>query len=178
MRLFIAAWPPQHVTDAIRALARPEHPAVRWARPDQWHVTLRFLGEVPEPELDALTAALRPVGARPVVDVELGPVTQRLSRSVLVVPVTGLDDLGSAVIEATRAFGKPPEERPFAGHLTLARGRRGRPVPVQLAGQEIRAAWRVEEVSIVRSRPASTGARYETLVAVPLTGPTSRGSAR
>lgn len=174
VRLFVAAWPSRDVCDVIAALDRPEHPAVRWTAPDQWHVTLRFLGEVPEQELAALTAALRALADQPAVDVEVGPATQRLSRWVFVVPVTGLGALGDAVVDATRSFGEPPDDRPFAGHVTVARARRGRPIPAALAGQPVSASWRVRELALVRSTPASQGARYETLLTVPLVEPTSR----
>ncbi len=178
MRLFVAAWPPREVCDLLAVLDRPEHPAVRWTAPDQWHVTLRFLGEVPEHELDELTAALRALADQPAVDVEVGPATQRLSRWVAVVPVAGLDVLGDAVVAATRSFGEPPGDRPFAGHLTVARARRGRPIPAALVGQPIKAAWHVGELALVRSTPASHGARYETLLTVSLVEPTSTEGAQ
>ena len=58
----------------------------------------------------------------------------------------------------------PSSEHPFRGHLTLARGKGGRPVPASLTGLPLEALWRVREVCLVRSEMAAEGARYTTLV--------------
>ena len=46
MRLFVAVWPPVDVVERLSELPRPAVDGVRWTTPDQWHVTIRFLGEV------------------------------------------------------------------------------------------------------------------------------------
>ena len=43
-RLFIAVWPPPDVVEQVAALPRPPVAGLRWTEPEQWHVTLRFLG--------------------------------------------------------------------------------------------------------------------------------------
>jgi 2'-5' RNA ligase len=172
VRLFAGIWPPPAVRDVLAGLARPDHPSIRWTTADQWHVTLRFLGAVDEGDLPALTATLGEVGRRlPPRRAHLGPATVRLGRGTLAVPVGGVDDLGAAVAAATRDVGRPPERRTFAGHLTLARARGQRPVPAALVGSPMAATWTVDEVVLVRSHLDHHGARYETVVAVPLTGP-------
>ena len=45
-RMFIAAWPPSAVLDALDALPRRDVAGVRWTTREQWHVTLRYLGDV------------------------------------------------------------------------------------------------------------------------------------
>src|SRR4051794_16312682 len=112
MRLFVAVWPPEDVLDAIAALDRPDTPSVRWTGREQWHITLRFLGEVDGPPEDLL----EPLAALAPAPVTFGPTTERLSGRVLVIPVHGLDDLATAVAD-------PAQTRPFHGHLTLARAR-------------------------------------------------------
>jgi 2'-5' RNA ligase len=169
MRLFVAVWPPAEVLDLVDRLPRPEHPAVRWAPRDRWHVTLRFLGEVDEGELPALEQGLAATatdhsGRR----VAMGPVTARLGRTVLIVPVTGLDDLGRAVTVATAGYGAPPEDRAFTAHLTLARSRARATIPSTLAGQPVAAAWDATEIALVRSRLGGGGPTYETLARLPL----------
>ena len=170
MRLFVGVGPPPEVAAAVTDLPRPEHPAVRWTTEDQWHVTLRFLGEVADDDVPQLLAALGDVGrvAAPGV-ASLGPTTTRLGASNLVVPVAGVDELAKAVCAGTSRFGAPPEDRPFVGHLTLARGRGGRRIPTVLAGQPLAASWTVEEVALVRSR-LGRSSRYETLASVRLGG--------
>ena len=117
MRLFVAVWPSADVVATIAALARPEVEGLRWTTRDQWHITLRFFGAV---ELEAVSVALRSASA-PATTAVLGPETGRFGKRVLHVPVSGLDAVAKAVVRATKKVGKPPEPRPFTGHLTLAR---------------------------------------------------------
>ena len=170
MRLFVAVWPSPEVAGVLESIARPEDPSVRWTTPDQWHVTLRFLGEMAEDDVPSLVRALDAVRSQPPRRATMGPATARLGRHVLMVPVAGLDDLGQAVSDASRAFGSAPDDRPFTGHLTLARGRGGHAVPAALAGQPAAGSWPVTEVALVRSHLGPAGACYETLAVIALDG--------
>jgi 2'-5' RNA ligase len=150
VRLFVAVRPPSDVIDAIAALPRPERHGIRWSRPDQWHVTLRFLGDVDDgaPVADALSAAL--VGAGAAV-VTLGPSTDKLGRGVLMIPAHGLDGLAATVLDATRSIVAVPDDAfAFRGHLTLARCPRR--VPSWAIGVAIDARWTATEVELVSSR--------------------------
>ena len=118
-RLFVAVWLPDDVLDLIAALPRPEVDGLRWTTRDQWHVTMRFFGAV---ELDEAVEALRRLSAPPTT-AELGPEVGRFGRRILHVPVDGLERVAAAVVDTTAAVGRPPEDRPFAGHITLARAR-------------------------------------------------------
>ena len=162
----MAVWPPAEVVGAVAALDRPARPGLRWTTPEQWHVTLVFLGNVAGPAVAGVASGLSALRA-PVATAVLGPATHRLGRAVLVAPVTGLDALAAAVGAVVPPG--PDAGRPFAGHLTLARasGRRG-VVPAALAGTPLSARWEVSEVALVRSHPRSSGARYETLAVVGL----------
>lgn len=170
MRLFVGVWPTADVRAVLEAVPRPPDPALRWTTPDQWHVTLRFLGEVPDDAVPDLGGALAAVAAHRPRVARMGPATARLGRGTLMVPVAGVDDLWSAVVEASRGFGRPPEDRPFTGHVTLARGRGRHAVPASLTGQAVGGPWHVGEVALVRSRLDRRGARYDTVVTVPLGG--------
>lgn len=152
MRLFVAVWPSADALTAIERLERPEHPAVRWTTRDQWHITLRFHGEVPDGHVPGLVDDLRALCATSSPrTVRLGPTTRRVRRNVLVVPVVGLDDLTAHA------------------HLTLARSRGKHPLPHDLVGQPLDVTWLVDQVTLVRSHLEPTGARYEALETVPLT---------
>jgi 2'-5' RNA ligase len=155
-RRFVAVWPPEEVLDAVEALHRPVDLGGRWTRRDQWHVTLRFLGDVP---LAEVVHALAGVGDGPV-EARLGPGVARLGRGVIQVPVDGLDGLADDVVARTASLGRPPEDRPFVGHLTLAR-LAGKPPPGVLR-QPIEATWTVAEVAVVASHLGGNAARYET----------------
>jgi 2'-5' RNA ligase len=147
-RAFVAVYPTPAAHAALagavaRLRAAPEAGAVRWVRPEQWHVTLLFLGEVAD--LAPVAAALDPLGA-------LGPVRARLGPSsgwlpggrVLQVPVAGLDDLAVSVRRALHGIVGPQgplaggsqggEPLGFLGHLTLGRARRPGKVPGGTSG--------------------------------------------
>ena len=48
MRAFVAVTVPPKVVDVLAAMERPAFDNLRWTTPEQWHVTLRFLGEIPD----------------------------------------------------------------------------------------------------------------------------------
>jgi len=155
VRLFVAVWPPDSVVATIAALPRPETDALRWTTEDQWHVTLRFLGEA---EPNEVSRAMRGVSALASTAV-MGPTTGRFGQRVLHVPVAGLDDIAAAVWSA---FG--PEERAFNGHLTLARARDRRGVDLRpYCGVPLAGEWSVDEVTLVASHLGPQGARYEVV---------------
>ncbi|MGH9118882.1 MAG: RNA 2',3'-cyclic phosphodiesterase [Acidimicrobiales bacterium] len=168
MRLFVAVWPPEDVLAVVASVPRPVVVGARWTTPDQWHVTLRFIGEVDDGVLPEIVSAIEGLGLASV-DVRLGREAELLNPRIVSVPVAGLEAIGPAVIEATAGFGRPPEHRPFSGHLTLARlkGVRRRDLAGVL-GSAIDAAWTVDEVHVVRSFLSPKGARYESVAAVRL----------
>ena len=160
-RLFVAAVPPAAVLDQVAELTRPDVDGLRWTSRDQWHVTLRFLGRVSD--VDEVRAMLEPVSF-PRCEARLGPETGKFGRRVLHVPVGGLEDLAAAILATTASVGEPPEDRPFAAHLTLARARARRGTDLRaLTGAPLAARWTVEEVCVIESHLHPRGARYELL---------------
>ncbi|HYX44103.1 MAG TPA: RNA 2',3'-cyclic phosphodiesterase [Acidimicrobiales bacterium] len=165
-RLFVAVTPPEEVLERLAALDRPRVVGLRWTDPAQWHVTLRFLGRVDD--VAAAAEAVAGFRAGPTV-ASLGPAVGRFGQRVLHVPVAGLDAVAAAVVAVTGHVGEPPEERPFAGHLTLARASGRVKVDLRaLAGQPVEGSWPVEEICLVESHLSPKGARYETLERFPL----------
>ena len=167
-RLFVAVWPPPRVVEQVAALARPTVIGLRWTGQEHWHVTLRFLGPVDDQA--EVSAALARLQASPV-EASAGPAVSRFGHRVLHVPVEGLGEVAKAVVAATAHLGKPPEDRPFSGHLTLARvGKEARVNLRALAGEPISARWPVAELTLVESRLSPAGARYQVVERFPLTG--------
>ncbi len=177
MRLFVAIDLPAWLEEAVSRLPRPHDELVRWTTAAQWHVTLRFLGEVAPGALPGpagLVAALRTVpsamaaeGGMPVGAV-LGPTAEWFpGRHVLQVPVAGVDALAACVARATAGWGRPFMGS-FQGHLTLARSRGQKRGPAALAGAGVSGRWEVEEVVLYSSTPAPGGHRYEALERVTL----------
>lgn len=172
MRCFVAVWPPPDVVAALAALPRPDVAGLRWTTVEQWHVTLRFLGNVDEAAARRAFATID-AGTAPVA-VELGPATGRFGRRVLHVPASGVDRLAGATLAATAGVGVPPERRRFAGHVTLARARERSGVDLRpLVGTPFAASWTASELTLVASHlGAGPGgaARYEVLASLPLGG--------
>jgi 2'-5' RNA ligase len=155
-RLFVAVYPPAEVIDAMAALPREPTPGVRWVPPEQYHVTIRFLGESEaEPVIAALDAV---VPALPRSAVVLGPQVSRLGRNLVCVPATGLDVVAGDIARATAHFGIPPDPRPFRGHVTLARLRRR--AACGLAGMAFDATFQAHGVHLMESVTRSEGAEH------------------
>ena len=166
MRLFVAVWPSDEVVATLAGLDRPSLRGLRWTPRQQWHVTLRFLGNVPVGDVEAVVAALESVSVAAPVRAVMGPVTARFAQRILHVPVAGLESLASGVLAATAELGEPPEDRPFFGHITLARVRpRSRIDLRSLCGVPLAGEWPVRQLTLVASHPDPSGARYEVIAA-------------
>jgi 2'-5' RNA ligase len=165
-RLFVGTWPPPDVVAALASYERPELAALRWTPSQHWHVTIAFLGNVELSGVAALEQLLVTCTGDSSVapEARLGPLTERLGRQVLCVPVHGLDELACQVRAAlARLLPNAGLDAPFRGHLTLARARGRRAVPASLAGVPLAGCWRVQELSLVQSELAPWGPRYTTL---------------
>ena len=173
VRLFVAVWPPESVVEMLLGIDRPDVVDLRWTTELQWHVTLRFLGEVddPAPVVEALGLVPDAVlsGGATGVRAVLGPTTAWFpGRQVLQVPVRGLDALAGAVLDATSPWGEGGDDHRFSGHLTLARARGRTRGPASLAGASLAATWQVRAFELVSSELGRGGARYDTVSTVPL----------
>ena len=128
MRLFTALNLPADLRSEIAALRDPDALDARWTAPDQYHVTLRFLGETDPDTAERMTARLDRVQA-PAVDgtpYGLDVLPSRRRPSVLVVGLERTDPLLTlyeAVSDALEAEGLAPEDRTYRPHVTLARVR-------------------------------------------------------
>lgn len=157
----MTAWPDEATRDVLGRLPRPDERGVRWVPPEQWHVTLRFLGDCARDEV------VRRLGQAtlPACEARLGPEVEWLGPQ-LVVPVAGVDELAAAVVAATDGLGEPPRPR-FRGHLTIARTRRSASSTV--LGHRVEAAFTVTEIALVRSELTADGPRYTTVASFPTT---------
>lgn len=178
MRLFVAAWPDDRTRDRLDALDLGRSKNLRLVGSSRWHVTLRFLGDVDDDLLGRLGDALV-AGAAALpgpLECRLGPETGWFTGvRVLQLPAHGLDELADAVRGATRPVveERSGDERPFNGHLTLARakGRLGAAAQAELAGIPFEARFAVEHVDLVSSEPSPQGHVYTTVVRAPLGRP-------
>ena len=130
MRLFVAVVPPEealaHLANAVERV-RPLEPALRWAEPQRWHLTLAFLGEVGEEVLPELSERLARAAARHPAHRLALEGAGRFGQRVLWVGVGRdaglLPPLAASVAAAARRCGIAMEERPYRPHVTVARAR-------------------------------------------------------
>ncbi|MGE8127241.1 2'-5' RNA ligase [Methylobacterium sp. UNC300MFChir4.1] len=127
-RLFTGLAVPPAIADALRAW-QGGLPGARWIEPGDFHVTLRFIGDVDATTADDVVEALSEMRVRPALTVTLdglgifgGDRPRALYASV--VPEAGLTDLQAEQERLVRRAGVEPERRKFTPHVTLARLRR------------------------------------------------------
>jgi 2'-5' RNA ligase len=192
LRLFIAVEPPPPVRRRLAAiqaemkrLAGRNADDVRWVGPDNLHVTLQFLGAVPEQRVDAVKAAIA-AAASEVAPLQLelrgaGAFPHGRKPRVLWAGLAGdvarLSALATSIGKALAPLGFPPEDRAFSPHVTLGRSREPRGAPrlaAAIAGTAASAgpSWRVGDVQLVQSHLSPSGSRYETIASFALGGPT------
>ncbi|HSM01539.1 MAG TPA: RNA 2',3'-cyclic phosphodiesterase [Acidimicrobiia bacterium] len=139
--------------------------------PEKWHLTLRFLGELEEAEVDLIRHALDDADlgeAFPMAWGRLGAFPRSSRASVLWIGVARgeepLSDVAAAVDDALESAGFDPEDRPFRPHLTIARMRPPEDVRPVVRGDPFPdVAMRIDRVTLYQSRLGAGGARYEVL---------------
>jgi RNA 2',3'-cyclic 3'-phosphodiesterase len=133
MRLFIAL----DLDDAIRQhIARFVEgvqgfaPEARWVKPESMHITLKFIGEQPEPAVEPIKLALRTVHVNPT-EIQFRGYgffpTVKSARLFWLGIEAGpqLAALALAIDQKMATLGIPKEDRAYSPHLTLARGSGG-----------------------------------------------------
>jgi len=125
VRLFVALPIGEGLKEQLAALAGGI-PGARWVPPENYHLTLRFIGEVENVLADELDEALATIRAKPF-DLTLRglDVFEKAGRiQSLYVGVERCErllHLQSKVETALQRAGLPPERKKFAPHVTLAR---------------------------------------------------------
>ncbi len=159
-----------------------EYPQLRWTRPDQYHLTLSFLGEIPEIAVQPLIEKLGEIEAnhrRFTLKLQgLGAFPNLSRATVLWVGLVGdslktLQELKASFDRVATLNGTPPTDNRFHPHLTLARSR-DRRVGSKRSGLDLRGLaegyreWSpgilpVEELVLYASELSKQGPRYRSL---------------
>lgn len=152
-RLFTAIEIPPEVARALQAY-RGGVPGARWVEPADYHVTLRFLGDLDGATARDLYDALgegRPREPFPVTLDALASFGGDRPRTVYagVAPNRDLLDLQAEQERIVRRLGIPPETRKFTPHVTLARLRGASALDV---GAYIAAHGRFEPLTFLAER--------------------------
>jgi len=156
---------------------------VGWTQPEGIHLTLKFLGDIQETQVEALREILHKAAApaRPfTLEARgLGAFPNPRAPRVIWLGLHGSHDdmaelqrLQAAVEDGVAGLGFPKEARAFTPHLTLARIRdrvqTGALEPVLTAQQNrVVGEFAASSVELIKSELRSSGAVYTTLVEVP-----------
>jgi RNA 2',3'-cyclic 3'-phosphodiesterase len=120
----------QTFMDGVRGFA----PDVGWVRAESLHVTLKFVGEKPPENVDAIKRTLAGIRGVPfeVVFRGYGYFPSAKAARVFWVGIQAgpeLQELASVIDSGMRVLGIPKEDHEFSPHLTLARRRGGSGAP-------------------------------------------------
>ena len=151
---------------------------VRWVPAENWHLTLKFFGEVGDERATALRSSLSEITSdaidAPLVGLGAFP-TLRAPRVVwagVKEPTGALQRLHAQVEHLCERHGFEPETRPFHPHITVGRARKGRSRSLTRDLRDLLSVnigtCNITEVVLFRSELRSTGAHYSPELVVPL----------
>jgi 2'-5' RNA ligase len=158
MRLFVALEIPAAVRENLSAFVKEMHDLsekrtekrVRWVRPENLHLTLKFIGEVADAKRDGIRAALSTIHAE--------------------APIDLVEDVDCAL--ATQGIAR--EKRSFVPHLTLARFAspvlpEGLIARIQKNSEREFGSFQGYKFHLIESKLTPTGAEYTSIAAFPFT---------
>lgn len=169
MRVFFAIDP----DDTLRQLAndiilKEPFENVGWSKPQNLHLTVRFLEHLEEDQLKTLCEKIQTALTA------IKPFTIEADRTICFPAKnpkvfgiyfhlnTELAQLTKLVREVTYSLGMPEEKRPFLPHLTLGRFK-ARPVEAIINHFRTTHTLQVNSLVLYRSEPTPTGSHYTVL---------------
>src|ERR1700722_445930 len=185
MRLFVALDIPEAVRKNIAGMRR-DLPSIgsqlRWVPPQNFHVTLKFIGSVPPEKLPPIIEALRRVSLLDQVQLRIRGVGWLVNAKTGVMLFATVEDskplaaLATAIDQQLSLLGFTPEDRTFMPHLTLVRASRDLPASSQTALHDLADQHRQydfgsvtpEEFHLMESTTLPTGAIYSKVESFPL----------
>ena len=184
IRTFIAVELPKEIHDKLQQIQndfRASMPDVRWNKPGNVHLTLKFLGDVQLSRIDRITSSLMDIAG------QFSPFTMSLAgmgafpnprkpRIVWVGVENGADtlvEIANSIEASMKQLGFPREKRPFRPHLTVGRIRQLKnPEAMTRALEQSRVGelgrFTVEKICFIRSQLDPAGSIYTTLAEAPL----------
>ncbi|MDQ8729553.1 RNA 2',3'-cyclic phosphodiesterase [Bradyrhizobium sp. LHD-71] len=123
-RLFTGLELPEDISDSLATL-RGGLPGARWIDPENYHVTLRFIGDIDGISANEIASMLLRIKRRPF-EVKLQGLSSfggKKPRAVVacVAPCRPLMELQAELERLMQRVGLDPEGRKFTPHVTLAR---------------------------------------------------------
>ena len=177
LRLFLGIPLPPERALALSRICLGLH-GVRWVDPGNFHVTLRFIGEVDEgmaADIDIAVAALR--GSKFAISVAgvgiFGSPEKPRAIIATLDRCPGLHQLHDKLGSLLGRAGLAPEPRRFTPHVTLAYCAKPNPAEIQdfLSAHNLLRLdpFPVDRFSLIRSYLTKAGSFYEDIASYPLT---------
>lgn len=175
IRAFVALRLPSALREAvadIQAAVRRNVSGARWVHPDNFHLTVRFLGDLDGPEVERAAEVVKNTRFHSIV-VRLGIVSAFPSVSRPQVLWVGLDSEEDRLQRFVTGFeirlgeaGFGPADKPWKSHLTLGRisGRGQNPRGWTRGISPPTDPYRLDSLSLFRSELLPGGARHTPLV--------------
>ncbi|MGG6314264.1 RNA 2',3'-cyclic phosphodiesterase [Paenibacillus macerans] len=163
-RLFIAVPLPKDVKQRLEEWCSTQKDRLKfkkWVHPEDYHITVQFLGDTSPERLGELEASLKraSAGTLPFTleAAGFGTFGRPANPSVLWAGIrgdgAGLEGLHRRVASENSALGYVPEDRKFSPHITLARKYReeARLNPEALEGSPVFGSWTADRLVVYRT---------------------------
>ena len=180
MRLFTAIELPAAVCETLAGaqaeLKREITGKVSWTGPRNLHLTLKFLGEVPDSDVPALCNALGKITS-PRMSLAISHLSQLPPNGAARVLMAGVEDsdqslakLFGAIEYTVEPLGFAREKRKFRPHITLGRMRMPRRVSRELERVKLEPTrpFEVKEFVLMQSVLSNVGSQYTRVMTVHL----------
>jgi RNA 2',3'-cyclic 3'-phosphodiesterase len=179
LRCFLAVKLPLEATNRVaeaQAQLKAAEPKWKWVPLENFHLTMKFLGEIERPQLEALWGAVQAqLEAVRAIRVQLKGLgvfpNARAPRVAWAGVETGaaeLAELADKIETACEAYGFPREQRPFTAHLTIGRAREVKPAPelmtvLEAFKETVFGEGTVDRVLLMQSTLTRAGAVYNSI---------------
>lgn len=181
MRTFIAIELPKEIKDILARLQEQLKNAgadVKWVKPANIHLTLKFLGEIDDRKLKEIAQALqdfvKDINVFYIRLFSVGAFPKINSPRVIWVGIDKGDQETKEIVmgleEKLYQAGIPKEDRPFSSHITLGRVRSGlnrdklaKILEILSSGFKVRAEFLAGKVTLFKSTLTPQGPIYEAI---------------
>ncbi len=169
VRAFFAVPLPETLQDLVQKTIEPYAGLpFKWVKPENWHLTITFLGEVPKEAILALCEPMATLLAKqqPFVvctsSIDYFP-SRRKARvlAILFENCAALQALAQNMVALCKEQGLAPDEKPFYPHVTLARFKLKKAPDLDIPA--FQAPLCVRQVILFQSTLTAEGAQHEPM---------------
>lgn len=168
MRLFVAVPVPEGLREKLADLGKEiEQDGIRFVKPENMHLTLKFMGEVDEGKVPDIEEKLKGISFAPA-SCSLKGIGVFPNENYIRVVWAGcesggaLEKLAKDVMDALHGYG---DNRPFSAHLTIARVKRKLDLKafIQKHKEEVFGEFETKEFHLIKSVLKPGGPEYSVV---------------